>query len=156
MRVKMECARRASVGVGCGKVGKGEVLAYRVWDFSFFAWRSDFLSAGGVLVNEAGGGEEDSEGLGLGRGAVTAASAVLIFFFNGFASVTLGARLRAVRVGCAFNLSSCLICTGRGSRFAALFDASALELRVLFFFGRGELWWLFAAEARVAARAIAV
>lgn len=152
-RVRIECARRASVGVGCEKVGKGEVLAYRVWDFSFFAWRSDVF-LGEVFVAEAGSGEDESEGLGLGSVAVTARSSVLIFF-NDFVSRPLEARLRVVLIGSASDLSSYLTVADCGSCLLRALGAAAVELRVFFFFFAGR--WassLFAAEARVAVRAM--
>jgi hypothetical protein len=125
-----------------------------VWDFSFFAWRSDFFVAAEVLVAEAGGGEDASERLELGGVGVAAASSVLIFLFNGWVSVALGARLRVVLVAFVFEVSSCLIFADRGSCLAVLCGASALELRVLFFFAGVRASSLFAAEARVAARGI--
>jgi hypothetical protein len=127
-----------------------------VWDFSFLASRSVFFLAGDVLVTKAGGEEGESEGLGLGRGDVGVVSSILIFFFKGFASAALGVRLRPVFVGCALNVSSGLIFAERESCFAALFGASALELRVLFFFVEVKLSSLLTAEPRVTARAMAV
>jgi hypothetical protein len=128
-----------------------------VWDFNFFARRSEDLLAGEVFGDDAGGGEDGGEEPRLRRVAetVTAASSVLIFFVDGVASALAEARLRVVLVSSAFEVSSFLISTDCGSCFAALFGPPPLAFRVLFLEAGARGSWHCAAEARVAARAIA-
>lgn len=129
-----------------------------MWDFNFFARRSEDFLAGEVFGVNAGGGEDDAEELRLRRiaEAVTAASSVLIFFVDGAISAPPGARLRVVLVSIVFEVSSGLIFTECGSCFLGLSGPPSRAFRVLFLEAgaRGSL--LFVAEARVVLRAIAV
>lgn len=131
------------------------MLAYREWDFSFFVWRSDFFVAGEVFVSEARVGEIASEGLGVGRAAMTSAVSVLILF-GAWRSDKPDVRLRIFLVGLAGEVSSCLTVASCTPSTNDVFGDAVFDLLVTVFFNGRSASLVFAVEARVVPRAMFV
>ena len=131
------------------------MLAYMEWDFSFFVWRSDFFVAGEIFVSEARVGEIASDGLGVGRAAVTSAVSVLILF-GAWRSDKPDVRLRIFLVGFAGEVSSCLTVASCTPSINDLFDDAVFDLLVTVLFNGRSASLVFAVEARVVPRAMFV
>jgi hypothetical protein len=111
--------------------------------------------AGEVFVSEARVGEIASEGLGVGKAAVTSAVSVLILF-GAWRSDKPGVRLRIFLVGLAGEVSSCLTVVSCTPSANDLFDDAVFDLLAAVFFDGRSASWVFAVEARVVPRAIFV
>ena len=111
--------------------------------------------AGEVFVSEARVGEIASEGLGVGRAAVTSAVSVLILF-GAWRSDKPDVRLRIFLVGLAGEVSSCLTVVSCTLSTNDIFGDAAFDLPVTVFFNGRSASLVFAVEARVVPRAMFV